>query len=597
VGDGGDQDVDSRLTQPTVDESLSLAEKAGPVQPIAGSHGEVPGSGMLTPSPAEPVPPEAVTAARPTQLVPFAVPDTRPEVIDAIVVAVLAKLTPQLDEAADARYKAYTEKIVWFTDQFVRRAEANLHDAANRTEDKMVASTEQKLGALVDRIQAWRTIIAKELAKFDALQKNAAAVVKDTDQKIREASQLAIRSAQQEVAISLRKGVERTTATLEGECQALVLDVLTRTVSATLAQAEGQLAVQTKDQLSQAYAGLKSHQERMIEGINEQLSQIVLVEKNNLSAKLETMAGEIVPLLRTQVEKSLRQSAGRVTAETTRSLQEQARLLTQGALVSVQQAAQSLEDRMHEDNQRQFTARSDRALESFRSGLQTLTGEMQEDAAKSFSQKLQCTADEMAAAAAEKARQRVHDEAVAATEIFSKESNERLSAMAEEFFARSSKEFQERLRSHAEEQLDAVMQSAPDKFNERLDRLTQAAGLTLVKVTARELQKLAATLFESSSAALRQEVAQLTDNLQNDLKASQASFSEEARKQLLAISQSTVQALNREAQTGVEKFRARLQKAAQESHEESIRELETNFQDALKELRAAIFPLLEQPKP
>ena len=58
--------------------------------------------------------------------------------------------------------------------------------------------------------------------------------------------------------------------------------------------------------------------------------------------------------------------------------------------------------------------------------------------------------------------------------------------MADEFFASSSQELQARLRGQAEAQLDSVIQSAPDKFSEHLNKLTQEAGLTLVKVTGSE---------------------------------------------------------------------------------------------------------------
>jgi hypothetical protein len=362
------------------------------------------------------------------------------------------------------------------------------------------------------------------------------------------------------------------------------------------------------------------------------------------------MAGEIVPSLRAEMEKSLQESAGKVVAQTTQSLQEQTQLLTQDKLASLQQAIQSLQDRVQEesrkvrqsseqaeafgqtiaqrselaigsvqsaaeqgasklraaelesvgslragveDYQRQLTARSGLALESFQAGLQTLTREMREGAAQLLSQKLQCIADELATASAEKVRQHIQDEAVAATEIFSKESNKRLSAMADEFFASSSKELQERLRSQAEAQLDSVIQSAPDRLNEGLNKLTHEAGLTLVKVTGNELRKLAGTLFESSSETLRREVGQLTGNLQNDVKAFQATLADQARKQLLAMAELTVETLNQEALAGVEEFRARLQTAAQESHKESLGKLEIKFQEALEEQRAAIFALLQ----
>jgi hypothetical protein len=485
------------------------------------------------------------------------------ENIDAIAAAVLAKLTPQLEEAADTRFQAYTEKVIRFTNQLALRVEANLQDAADRTEDQLVVSAQEKLGALADRVQASRTIIENLLARLEALQKKSKSVVEDTEQKIRKASHLALESARQELAVNLRQGVETSSATLEGECQALVLDAVTRTVNATLAKADKQLAVQTKDRLSKAYAELKGQQEEILDGIKEQLNQIAPSLTSNISAKFETMAGEIVPALRAELEKSLQESAGNVVAQTTGSLQEQTQSLTQDAVVSLQQAAQSLQERMQEERQK-------------------LTREMQEGAAQLFSQKLHRIADELAVASAQRVRQYIQDEAVAATESSSKETNERLAAMAEEFFAKSSKVIQERLQRHAEAQIDLVIQSAPDRFYERLNKLTHEAGVTLVKVTGNELRKLACTLFESSSQTLREQVGQLADNLHSEIKAFQTTLADQAQNQLLALSRSTVETLNREAIARFEEFRARLQSAAQEFEEESLRKLECNFQVVLE---------------
>jgi len=443
---------------------------------------------------------------------------------------------------------------------------------------------------------------------------------------------------------------------LEAKCQEQVLAAVSKTVNATLAKADEQLAVLMRDRLFKSYAELKWQQEQMIDGVKEQLNQIALSGTTNLAARLETMAGEIVPSTREETEKSLQESAGKVVARTTQSLQEQTQLLTQDTLVSLQQAVQSLQDRMQEesrkvrqsseqeiiktakacsenvaqrselaigsvqsaaeqgisklraaqlesarslragveDYQKQLAARSALALESFQNGLHNLAGEMQEGAAQLLSQKLQSTADELAEASAEKVRQSIQDEAVATTEIFSKESNKRLSAMADEFFASSSEELQARLRGQAEAQLDSVGQSASDKFSEHLKKLTQEAGLTLEKEAGNELQKVARTLLQSSSETLCEEVEQLTGKLQNDLKAFQATLADHPRKQLLAMARSTVETLNQEAFAGLEEFRTRLRKIAQESHEESLRELEANFQEALEKQRAAISVLLQQ---
>jgi hypothetical protein len=604
------------------------------------------------------VSPEAVTTPVPpsTPPAPAAVPGPAREKIDAITAALLAKLTKHLDEADDTRLKAYAEKVARFTNQFALRVQADFQDAANRTEDQMVVSIQQKLGALADRIQASRSTLENLLARFDALQQNSRTLVEDAEQGIRETSQLALESVLQELTVDLRQRVEGTSASLKAEYQDQVLAAISKTVDATLAKADEHLAVLMRDRLFKSHAELKWQQGQMIDGVKEQLNQIALAGTTNLAARFEAMAAEIVPAMREEIEKSLRESAEKVVARTAHSLQEQTQLLTQDTLASLQQAVQNLQDRMQEesnkvrqsseqeiirtaeaftknvaqrselaigslqsaaeqgssklraaqlesvrslragveDYQKQLAARSALALESFQNGVHELARGMQEGAVQRLSQKLQSTADELAEASAEMARQRIQDEAIATTEILSKESNQRLSAMADEFFASSSQELQARLRGQAETQLDSVMQSASDRFSEHLKKLTQEAGLTLEKESRDELQKVARTLLDASSETLRQDVVQLTGKLQNDLKALQATCADHVRKQLLALAQSTVESMNQEAFAGIEEFRPRLRKIAQESHEESLRELEAKFQEALEKQRVAISILLQQ---
>ena len=189
-----------------------------PSNPLAAPRVQFPAptfSLRLLPSPCRH---KAVTTPVPPTppLVPAAAPGPPREKIDAITAAVLAKVTKHLDEAVDTRLKAYAEKVIRFTNQFALRVQANFQDAANRTEDQMVVLIQQKLGALADRVQASRTILESLLARFEALQKNSRTLVEDTEQKIREASHLALESALQELAVNLRKGVEGTSANLGG---------------------------------------------------------------------------------------------------------------------------------------------------------------------------------------------------------------------------------------------------------------------------------------------------------------------------------------------------------------------------------------------
>jgi hypothetical protein len=654
--EGGDE---VNITQPAEAAPVEAApasavESPPPITPAP----PVPNGGTASSAAASAAPPSTATPVVSATPPPASPPPAGPSPgkIDALTAAVLARLTKQLDEATDARLKAYGEKVIRFTNQFALRVQANFQDAANRTEDQMVALIQQKLGTLADRVQGSRSILESLLARFEALQQNSSSLVEETERRIREASRLALESSLQDLAVNLRQRVDRLTASLQSESQALVRDAVTKSVNATLERADQQLAVQTRDRLAKVHAELKWQQEQMIDGVKEQFNQLAVTGTTTMTAKLEAIAGEVVPAAHGELERSIRETAGKVAAETAQSLQEQSRLLSQDALVSLQQAVQSLQDRMQEESrkirqsseqemaktadafsqtvaqradlaigsvqsaveqgttklgdaqqesvrslrtsseeyQRQLAGQSGTVLESFQTALQNHTRELQEEAAQLFAQKLQCLAEEITESSVEKIRQRLPEEAAATAEALSSDAKKRLSAMAEEFFAASAQELKDRLRSQAESQLEAVLQSAPEKFNERLGELTRKAEQTLVKVTGRELHKLARNLFQTSSEVLRKDVEQLTSSVQNDLKAYQATLSDESRKELVGLSRSTVRTLNGVATAGLEEFCTRLHKAAQDSHDGTLRELDAHFQQALEKQRASVSELLGQ---
>lgn len=650
--DGEDLEETPQPTAPTA------AATTFPVSPVGLTQNPAPGANMLTPPPAEPGLPNAGTlpGAPTPPLAPAAAAGTAREKIEAITATVLARVTAQLDEAVDLRLKAYSEKVMRFTNQFALRVQANFQEAANRTEDQMVVLIQQKLGALADRVQASRTTLEGQLARFEALQKNSRSLVEDTEQEIRKARQRALDSALQELAVNLRQGMEATSATMAAECQEQVRAAVAKTIGATIAKADGDLETLIKDRLFKSYAEMKWQQEQVVDKVKEQLNQIAVAGTTNLAARIESIAGEIGPTVRAEMEKSLEDYAAKMVARTTQSLQEQTQLLTQDTLVSLQQSAQSLQERIQEESrsirqsteqeiiktakafsenfaqhsemamgslqstteqgtaklnaelldslrslragveefQKQLAGRSGLAVESHRVRLQELARELQGVAAQQFAQKLQGTAAELAEAAAEKARQRVRDEEAAATEVFRKESNQRLSAMADEFFASSSEDLRARLQGQVQAQLDALMQSAPAKLREHIEKLIEEAGLALQKASASELEKVARTVLQSSSETLHQDVEQLRGKLQDDLKAFQATLADQAKKQLLAMARATVETLNQEAFAGLEQFRTRLQKVAQESQRENLWELEAHLQEALEKQRAAIASLLQQ---
>ena len=483
------------------DGSPAAAQRAA--QLSFSSLGQIPAAKIppATPGKAEPSK-AAAPGGPPLAAIPAASPALPQYQIDEIAAAVLAKVTQQLDEAADERLKLYSEKLTRFTNQFAVRMQADFQDAAN------------------------------------------------------------------------------------------VLDSMSRTVSATFAKADEELALKAHDRLSKSCAELKEQEQRLLDTFQEQLSQIAVAERDRLQEESrnirESCAQEI-----SQAADDCGQTIARRAELVAGAIQSAAQEGAQKLQAAQLQSAKNLQA-AEEDLQAQLAARSGLTVEGYQSRLQKLTREMQDGAAESLSQRLQGIAAELAGAAAENVRRRLQEETSAAVEVSRVESQKRLSATAEEFFAGASKQLQERLRVEAEAQLNVALASAPNLFRERLNKLSNEAGQMLVKLTGSEIQKLGRDLLQSSSETLQKDMGHLAVNLQINLKAFLANLADQARKKLLEMSQSTLEELNKEAGTGLEVFRTRLHEAAQESHEESLRELETNFQEALEKQRAAIAVLLQQ---
>jgi hypothetical protein len=247
-----------------------------------------------------------------------------------------------------------------------------------------------------------------------------------------------------------------------------------------------------------------------------------------------------------------------------------------------------------EECQKQLAVRSASALQGCQTDLDKLIQERQERAAQAFQERLQITADKLAEASAQKVQRNIQDDADAMAAAFSKEANLRLSAVAEEFFGRSSADLHARLTAASETQVDAVIRSASERFSEQLKKAIQEAGVTLEKESWIELQRVAQALLQSSSETLRTELEQSAAKFQDDVKVIRLALASDARQHLLVLTQSTVATLNREAAAGLNEFRARLRKIEQEAQEEGLRELEVNFRESLEKQRATVASFLDQ---
>ena len=540
--------------------------------------------------------------------------------------ATLARLTKLLDETVDKHFKTYAEKIGRFTNHFGVRVQGSFQDAANRTEDRMVSALQEKLGALADRVQASRSALEALLLRFETLRKHAEALVDDTEQRISEASHQTLESALQELTANFRRA-ESASAAVEAEYQERLTAAAAKAADEALEKAQARFRTLAEDRLSPSSAGSGGESEQVLEGVKEQINQMVLAATTTLDTRIETLAWETADSTRAEMERLLRESAGGVVRQTTQTLKEQAQVLTQqearkaaeafsrnlaerteSALGPLRSAAEQQASHFRatqsesekslrlclEDYQKQLAERSTAALDSFQTGLRSLAWDLQEGASRLFAQGLQNTADELAKTSTEKIRQRLQEEASAAAERFGTESSRRMAALADEILAGSLEEFRTHLAGEAGAQVDSVVRATLDTFHGQIKNLTQEAAHSFQKDAKDELQSVSKALLGGASEGLRTQVLQFAAELQEDLKASHTSFAEDARKQLIAMGQLTLETLTQDAGASLEEFRVRLQKAALESREASLRAVEAGLQEALEKKRASLSAFLDQ---
>ncbi len=211
-------------------------------------------------------------------------------------------------------------------------------------------------------------------------------------------------------------------------------------------------------------------------------------------------------------------------------------------------------------------------------------------------------------AATEQFRARLQEETAAALEAGQKQAAEQFSALVGELQAKVQSQLQELLAQLLEQSRAQVNQTVDPLRTEIAAQLQKSAleaagGLradlenSLMKARSQLVENLANSVKEaqeSSRQQLRQDAKEILAELRGELKAAVKSLADETRANLAALTRTTVAAMNREGQSGVEQYRTVLRKGLQEHVDKGARELAAQVEKSLEDRRAALEAQLQK---
>jgi hypothetical protein len=561
-----------------------------------------------------------------------------------------AALQSALQEMTDSFRKQVETSAAALESQSKKRIEDGaaeaFESARKKTDEQVKALVDEGLRKSAEHLKVQQSVAAGE-AKQQLEQSNLAAqsILQEKLDEMVEA-----------MAASSRNAMAATVAAAEAQFTERIQKKGSETLKPLIEDADEHLTILLEDCFRKSASGLKEQETKSINGVKEQLDEITKGAGTAVQEKIESMAGELSPSIRQEMGKSLEASAGAVIDQAKRSLQELTQLLSQDALLALQQSVQALQDRIQEENlkvrhacqeatasaaqavdqnitqrveagigsmnlaveqgaariraaqtdaesalkprlqnfEEQLTTRTAFALESFHTALQSNARQFQEGAGRQFSQKLQGVADEWTEIAAEKIRRRIQSESVNAAETFSKDSTLRLAALANEIYARSSQEFKVRLNEQAKLQLDQTILPVTAEFGETLKKMSREVALSLEADSRSGLQKAAQELLRASAENFQRESEQITGRVLGEIQASETALDDRVQKRLETLSASAVERISRDANSWLEEYRAQVRKSELASQEASLRELDATFQAAMEKQRASFGSLLEQ---
>ncbi len=264
----------------------------------------------------------------------------------------------------------------------------------------------------------------------------------------------------------------------------------------------------------------------------------------------------------------------------------------------------SFQAAMETETQENTRAAVEKAAARVQEASREAAGLAREEFYAAFRQNLQAEST----AAAEQFCARLQEETSAALEAGKKQSAEQFAALLAELQAKVQSQLQDALPLLLEQSRAQVAQAVDPLAVEIAEHFRKSAqeaaeGLraqfvdSLEKSRAQFVEALAGSVKDAQEASrqqLRQDANEVLADLRGDLKSAVKSLAEETRVNLAALTRNTVEAMNREGQSGLDQYRAVLRKGLQEHADKGARELAAQFEKSLESRRAAFEAQLQK---
>ncbi len=322
-------------------------------------------------------------------------------------------------------------------------------------------------------------------------------------------------------------------------------------------------------------------------------------------ARFSHQADEMVEARAKIFDERLAKLTTQVGIQTQSTLQDAARSLEEKMVLSLEQKLGSLADRLQASRSeievllakfQQLQQSCQAEVDKTKRNIEEASFASLQSAVEQLNERLQKELEATREDFIAQTRKRVEEQASQSIEMFSKEASTRLAKLAEEYLAQAGPELQARqaqATDQAKAQISQVIQSATTTgleelqhksealvgdFQAQLEKAVRKTQEKSAKEATEYLQKTVEGLLATSAKELQRQVGEGKSALKDELKTSSKALAEDAKKQLAAMTTSTVDCLNKEAKAGLEEFRSHLRKSAEDMQEKGGRDLESQLQ-------------------
>jgi len=315
----------------------------------------------------------------------------------------LANFSKLAEEAAEADLRSFTEKLANLSNEFGHQTQANLQEAANGLEQKMLGSLEEQFGAFTEKLQASRNEIESLLTKFRELQAGAKSEVEKAQGEIQGASKQALQSALEKIEEKARAALESTSASFVEQTRKRVQGEAAATMDAFSKKASERVSTLAGQYLSKVGPELEARQKQLTEQSRTQIAGLLQAATKEFREKIQKSASEMVPSVKAEMEKSLKAFAsGAIDRSIRQALQNLQVRIQQETVKSIEQnfraEAEAYRKKLSEFSVSMleaFKQKVDALHEDFGARLQKTLLKSQDKGSKDVSDKLQKTAEEL----------------------------------------------------------------------------------------------------------------------------------------------------------------------------------------------------------